>query len=43
MKKILLAILGVAFALSFTSCDDQKKKPPKPLKHTEQKLGHRRW
>ncbi|HEV7736167.1 MAG TPA: hypothetical protein VGO47_02195 [Chlamydiales bacterium] len=44
MKKVLLAILGIAFALSFASCDDQEKKVQKPLKG-DQKLAHqhKRW
>jgi hypothetical protein len=44
MKKVLLVILAIAFALSFTSCDDQEKKEKKPLKG-DAKLAHqhRRW
>ena len=37
MKKVLLAILGIAFALSFASCDDQEKKVQKPLEKPLQK------
>lgn len=48
MKKILLAILGLAFAFAVTSCGDQGtkngKRRPDPQKCTE-KFGrhHERW
>jgi|GEM_PF-5232447 len=45
MKKLILAIIGLAFAFAVSSCDDQKKP-----KHTKQKCvgekqekHHERW
>jgi hypothetical protein len=45
MKKILLAILGIAFALVFTSCEDQEQTDQKQFKSAEQKpmYPHRPW
>jgi len=48
MKKILLLIIGLAFALFFTSCDDQdvnKKKTQiaNQKQLTEKEKHHKRW
>lgn len=42
LKKLLLAILGLAFALAFTSCDDQDGKV-RDAKTLEKEKHHRRW
>lgn len=50
MKKLFLLIIGLAFALAFTSCVDQdvsKKKPKitnqKQLAVAEKEKHHKRW
>jgi len=48
MKKILLLIIGLAFALMFTSCDDQdgnKKKGQiaQQKQLAEKERHHKRW
>ncbi|HEX2583466.1 MAG TPA: hypothetical protein VHL30_05055 [Chlamydiales bacterium] len=48
MKKLLLLIIGLAFALAFTSCDDQdpnnkKLKSVNKKQLTEKEKHHKRW
>ncbi len=48
MKKLLLLMIGLAFALAFTSCNDQdaNKKKCKTVNQkqlTEKEKHHKRW
>ena len=47
MKKLLLLILGLAFALAFTSCGDQDANQKKcraiSQKQLEKEKHHKRW
>lgn len=42
IKKLLLAVLGIAFALAFTACDDQDQKLNQS-KNADKEKHHRRW
>jgi hypothetical protein len=42
LKKLILAVLGLAFALAFTSCDEQGKKCENQ-KGQDKEKHHRRW
>jgi hypothetical protein len=48
MKKLLLLLIGLAFALAFSSCDDQDSNKKKCQAANQKQLGekekhHKRW